>query len=665
MFAASFCWAWSLAGESLWLDELHTSWVVADEWSQIAARAQAGNQSPAYFYLVKLTVKLLGQLPIAASQETALRLPSMISWSLTFGIFLWMVNRFASVVYWQRSRQKWGRNCERKGNYGDLSQPTAPMTASGLPPAFRISWGSLALAAGCCTWLFIDRMQSFYASEARVYGILQLLGLVGWLSVAHITFGQEQACGLGQVDWRGQDWRGQGQDWRGQSNWQGHSDWRGQKVSWIAWCLLAPAMLHLHITTVLVVACQWLTLGIFSLRTALGRKIFLLASVWLGCNLWLALRPMGNVWERRSQWLAFAGDASATSLLSQFPALTALIPIVLLMIILRLLSPRRGTQLDPGVPTGGHSGTEVSHAGGHSLAPEPPEKRLEPQGLPSEMPSGTHALTAQNSTFQLTNAASRSIWFWTFASLGPFAMAWALTRLGGVPIFHYRFLIGSAVPIYILLALVICGVRGSSARWLCLAWVFLWLTVSQGSARQWYSGLIGPSASCVNFPPAGWIMGNLRGEGWREACAYVAERVVADSDVVWCSPGLIEARHLVPPLTEQQNEYLSFPLRGIYPISPPLSPDRLAGLVGSSIYWNEQLHAGQQASNIREDSTGTTKVEAAWIIHRGRSASLLSRLEQSRLLEPMEWSEIVEFGAVSVAYGQFAQDSLPSVETLP
>ena len=39
--------------EPLWLDELHTRWVVSGHWSQVSERATIGNQSPLYFFLVK------------------------------------------------------------------------------------------------------------------------------------------------------------------------------------------------------------------------------------------------------------------------------------------------------------------------------------------------------------------------------------------------------------------------------------------------------------------------------------------------------------------------------------------------------------------------------------------------------------------------------------
>ena len=51
----------SQAGESLWLDELHTSWVVAMGCRRFPPARGAGNQSPLYFYLEWGVVQLAGQ----------------------------------------------------------------------------------------------------------------------------------------------------------------------------------------------------------------------------------------------------------------------------------------------------------------------------------------------------------------------------------------------------------------------------------------------------------------------------------------------------------------------------------------------------------------------------------------------------------------------------
>lgn len=59
--------------ESLWLDELHTAWVVADGPLDVFERARIGNHSPVYFFLPWITASLFGM------SEWALRLPSLLA----------------------------------------------------------------------------------------------------------------------------------------------------------------------------------------------------------------------------------------------------------------------------------------------------------------------------------------------------------------------------------------------------------------------------------------------------------------------------------------------------------------------------------------------------------------------------------------------------------
>ena len=64
------------AGESLWLDELHTAWCAHGSLSEVAQRAAIGNQSALFFWLEWLLVRIFGE------NELALRLPSLIAGSL-------------------------------------------------------------------------------------------------------------------------------------------------------------------------------------------------------------------------------------------------------------------------------------------------------------------------------------------------------------------------------------------------------------------------------------------------------------------------------------------------------------------------------------------------------------------------------------------------------
>ena len=77
------------ASDELWLDELHTSWVVADTWADIPARARIGNQSPLYFYLVWAVVQLVGHAC------WSLRLVSLVAGTTLIAAAAWLVHRWS------------------------------------------------------------------------------------------------------------------------------------------------------------------------------------------------------------------------------------------------------------------------------------------------------------------------------------------------------------------------------------------------------------------------------------------------------------------------------------------------------------------------------------------------------------------------------------------
>jgi hypothetical protein len=118
--------------ESLWLDELHTGWVVKDGWSEVAWRAQIGNQSPLWFYAVKVVTSLGGE------SELTLRLLSLIAGTALIPVAFWLVR----VSVFTRD-QNVHRACV-----------LAALLASAL----------VALDPNCI----------FYATEARPYACLQL-----------------------------------------------------------------------------------------------------------------------------------------------------------------------------------------------------------------------------------------------------------------------------------------------------------------------------------------------------------------------------------------------------------------------------------------------------------------------------------------------------------
>ncbi len=80
------------ANESLWLDELHTSWVVADAASDVASRAHAGNQSPVYFFNVWAVVQLFGHA------AWTLRLTSLLSGTVLIAATAYLVRNWSGSI---------------------------------------------------------------------------------------------------------------------------------------------------------------------------------------------------------------------------------------------------------------------------------------------------------------------------------------------------------------------------------------------------------------------------------------------------------------------------------------------------------------------------------------------------------------------------------------
>ncbi len=115
------------ATESLWLDELHTSWVVSGKWSEVAGRAAAGNQSPLYFYLTWGVARLWGQ------HEWTLRLLSLVAGTVLIAATGLLVRSWTGSVL-------------------------AGLLAAGL--------------------VAINRDCIFFAQEARPYALVQLSALV-------------------------------------------------------------------------------------------------------------------------------------------------------------------------------------------------------------------------------------------------------------------------------------------------------------------------------------------------------------------------------------------------------------------------------------------------------------------------------------------------------
>ncbi len=113
--------------ESLWLDELHTAWVVTGGVNELPVRAELGNCHATYFYLVWASINTFGM------HEWSLRLPAIVAGT---GLIPLM---FLATRQWAKSR-------------------LAALLAAGL----------VAMDPWCIV----------FAQEARVYALLQWVGLL-------------------------------------------------------------------------------------------------------------------------------------------------------------------------------------------------------------------------------------------------------------------------------------------------------------------------------------------------------------------------------------------------------------------------------------------------------------------------------------------------------
>jgi mannosyltransferase len=141
VFAAG--WPLLTSFESLWVDELHSAWVIDGPWNEVAHRATIGNQSSLYFGCLKLFQNVLSVViePFGWSipNEVSLRLFSWLGWVAMIGFIAYPQRHSRSII--------------------------------------------LVLAL----WLWLDRIGSFYAIETRPYAWVAFFSLLLMTSAIRIA----------------------------------------------------------------------------------------------------------------------------------------------------------------------------------------------------------------------------------------------------------------------------------------------------------------------------------------------------------------------------------------------------------------------------------------------------------------------------------------------
>lgn len=473
--------------EPLWLDELHTSWCISGAPDDVARRAIAGNQSVAFMWLQRgacWTLGLIwviptpGDYPQIPHAEWWIRLPSLLAFG-SVAALCWTILRAIEKHFATERRSTWRAN------------------------AFLF-----ALVAG---WIVWDRTQLFYATEARVYALLQFLTLLGWFAVLRIAMLPRKEVDGGKS--------------------VGNTE-LGLLAGWLVVSVLA---IHLHLISALAVGWQAVVLLFLAQQGRFKFRVWCIAVLSLAAAVVPALALGIPVWERRSQWQSFAGNASWENVASMFPFAVFLVPTSAAWLI------------DVAV---------WRYVRWYSAVEEHEASKL---------------------------STASDIYIWFIALAGPLGTAWCTTALGVAPVMHQRYLLCCSLPLALFSACLLLRVQIAWLRWSVLLVVFGWLVVSQGSYTLWRNGQV-----------VGW----QRGEDWRRISNWIHENANAE-DKVWCASGLIEGENLNPPFDEATNEYLSFPLRGIYQARDKkgglLEPQALATDAG---YWVRQWAQTQAESHF-------------------------------------------------------------------
>lgn len=534
----SFWWAFALAcataawfgaglSEGLWVDEIHSSWVIADGWNPIVSRAEAGNQTPLYFWLLAGLTQTLRFLGVSVT-DVWLRIPSLlasvISAVICFGVGV-------------------GGLARQSSNEGQA------------PRVREFAWVTIAVMI----WFSVDRIQIFYATEARVYGLLQLVQLCGWCTVVAFSLRLRSTPPARSDELPGTDDSSNSLEAtasKGLVAADAVTCVEASKTSFpvvqvlVLWGLLSLFGIHLHLMGGLAVAWQALVLSMICIGHRQWRALrWTVVTIFITA---LGTAPVVftalTVWQRRHQWAAFANDTSLTGLLSQFPMIEIVIPVLALRVW-------------------------------DYLSDHPPRK---PWGHPLGQ------------------------WIWLTAAAGPLLMAWILTWLEITPIMHRRYLLCAAIPIVLFALGQFLAIRRTSLRAVALSASLLWLVSSQGMIDVWKYG---------------HLVGIQRGEDWRGAVAWINQEF-EPGDELWCASGLIEGRGIHYPFPPGLDEYLGFPLRGLYRVERKGEFIEPRAVAGNLQEWKAALSDHQQVAEEMQ------KVELFLVFRgsRGRLKDILDRL---------------------------------------
>jgi hypothetical protein len=242
------------AGDYLWLDEQHTAWVVNGGLADVAPRAADGNQTPLFFYASWAAVQVGGESALSV------RLPALLC-----GLALMTI---VSVGVYRRT-------------------------------------GSAASLLVVSAFFLLDYDAIFYASEARPYAMVQLLGVVqalaffGWIS-AVFSGGHQSASGKGLA---------------------------------IATAVLAAIIFYTHPTGMLLMVAELIFVaGLCLVKREYPLAKLLTTAAVCGALILPGVIMIGFVWQRRANWAAVSDANKVFDALATNTLVMIVLPLALLLL---------------------------------------------------------------------------------------------------------------------------------------------------------------------------------------------------------------------------------------------------------------------------------------------------------------------------------------------
>lgn len=229
----------------------------------------------------------------------------------------------------------------------------------------------------------------------------------------------------------------------------------------------------------------------------------------------------------------------------------------------------------------------------------------------------------------------KQLTFWLFAFATPALAVWLLTRQEIFPLMHRRYAVASLAPLALMAATVTSIPKNKLLRLTTAMLVIGGLLYQQGTTSVFRQGRLTP-----------W----QRLEGWRQVSRLIDGNCQA-TDEVWCASQLIEG-NTPPHLSKTLDQYLSYPLRGLY-AAKEIDTENVHALVNDPQQWADQIFNANSP-------LGESK--AVWVVYRGLARDLDRRIAVLRS-KPIAQDFDIQPKQATTAFGSVSVTQLTIMRT--